>query len=319
MRRFLFQSVLVSFGCTTGGSSGTPGLPPGSHVVPMCDSVDSDGDGIADRIELDPADPRHYFPAGTFDEFNLRCAPATACTYTAPTSPEGTNPLLTDTDGDGRNDYAEINVGWTVRVFGQPDRAVKSDPFLADADTDGLNDAQELTHGTDPANSDTDGDRSAVGGTSANDGYEVNTRGTNPLKPDMKVTFTYTSIYMSATACGDGTVELEGGPLYLRLPNSGSDTTLLAEIGCSTDVDYGATYDFGDVSQTFIVATGESFTASSGLFHDHDDASCATHGLDDDMGSFSQAYSYPVGAGNQQFSCGTGDCTLRVNATISIE
>lgn len=280
---------------------------------------DTDGDGINDRIELDPADPRHYFPAGTYDDFTLRCAAATGCNYELPSNPEGTNPLRMDTDGDGRNDYAEIHDEWDVAVYLQDAYPVKSNPFLPDEDSDGLNDSQEMSYGTDPSNADTDGDRSAVGGNTANDGYEVQTRGTDPLKPDMKVTFTYTSIYMSATACGDGTVELEGGSLRVRLPNSGSDTTLMGEVPCSHDIDYGDTWDFTDVSVTFTLSTGESFTASSGTFHDHDDADCGLHTLDDDMGSFSQSYTYPVGSGNQEFSCGSGDCTLRVNGTISIQ
>lgn len=285
---------------------------------------DTDGDLIADRIELDPNDPRGFFPPGTYDDFNLRCATATACTYTAPSMPVGTNPLRSDTDSDGRTDKQEIEVSWIVSVFGQMDRSVFSDPFSADADADGLNDAAELAAGTDPNNSDTDGDRTAVGGNTANDGYEVMTRMTNPLKPDMEVTFTYTSFYMTATACGDGDVELEDGALFIRLPNSGSDTTLRNGISCSDGVSipYGTTYDFTDVSTTFIIATGESFRASSSHFNDHDDASCATHGLDDDMGAFSMDYTYPVSAGSQTFNTMGGDndtdCALQVNATITI-
>ncbi len=285
---------------------------------------DTDSDTIADRIELDPNDPRGFFPPGTYADFDLRCAMATECNYMAPAMPVGTNPLLSDTDGDGRTDNAELNVSWIVRVFGQTDRSVFSDPFSADADADGLNDAAELTAGTDPNNSDTDGDRAAVGGDTANDGYEVNTRMTNPLKPDMEVTFTYTSFYMTATACGDGDVELEDGALFIRLPGSGSDTTLRSGISCSSGVSiaYGTTYDFTDVTSTFIIATGETFRVSSSHFNDHDDASCSTHGLDDDMGSFTMDYSYPVTAGSQTFNTMGGDndtdCALQVNATITI-
>lgn len=42
-----------------------------------------------------------------------------------------------DTDGDGLNDYDEINIYHTS-------------PYLADSDGDGINDAQEIKNGTDP-------------------------------------------------------------------------------------------------------------------------------------------------------------------------
>jgi hypothetical protein len=275
---------------------------------------DTDGDTIADRTELDPNDPRGFFPAGTFDDFNLKCVLAVACLYTPPTTPVGTNPLLADTDGDTRNDNVELNVGWFVQVFGMPQYEVHSDPFKPDSDADGLNDAQELTAGTDPENNNTDGDN-------ATDGFEVNTRLTNPLKPDMEVTFTYTSILMSATACGDGDVELEGGELFIRLPGSGADTSMVAAIACgSVSVAYGSTYDFTDASQTFIVETGQSFTVSSSQFEDHDDADCGLHTLDDSMGSFTQSFTYPVAAGAQAFQTigPDTDCDVQVNATITI-
>ena len=49
---------------------------------------------------------------------------------------------MTDTDGDGLSDYAE------VRTYG-------TNPVLKDSDGDGVNDAQEIAAGTDP-NSATD-------------------------------------------------------------------------------------------------------------------------------------------------------------------
>jgi hypothetical protein len=106
-------------------------------------------------------------------------------------------------------------------------------------------------------------------------------------------------------------------------PGSGTDTTLVSAIGCEHDVDYGTTYDFGDAASTFTLATGESFKVSSTHFEDHDDADCGLHTLDDDMGSFTQDFTYPVAAGSQTFQTSGGDddthCALQVNATISIE
>lgn len=66
-----------------------------------------------------------------------------------------------DTDGDGLADSAEQN-GWTVTVhLSNGDimqTTVTSDPTIADTDEDGLGDAQELLSGSNPRNSDTDGD-----------------------------------------------------------------------------------------------------------------------------------------------------------------
>lgn len=73
----------------------------------------------------------------------------------------GTNPLLSDTDGDGLNDIVEINDYLT-------------DPLLADTDGDGLSDSVELsaTDPTNPLSGDSDGDNFS-------DGFEVE-KGTNP-------------------------------------------------------------------------------------------------------------------------------------------
>ena len=73
------------------------------------------------------------------------------------------DPLKTDTDGDGLSDGAEVN-------------QYKTDPAKADTDGDGLSDGDEVNkYKTDPVKIDTDS-----GG--ANDGAEVKI-GTNPLDP----------------------------------------------------------------------------------------------------------------------------------------
>ncbi len=76
-----------------------------------------------------------------------------------------TDPLKSDTDGDGFNDNVEISLGLS------PLSETKS---KADTDTDGLLDYQEIfVYFTDPNNADTDGD-------GVNDGLEI-VMGTNPL------------------------------------------------------------------------------------------------------------------------------------------
>ncbi|MBL8877682.1 MAG: IPT/TIG domain-containing protein [Phycisphaerales bacterium] len=280
---------------------------------------DTDGDTIADRVELDPNDPRNFFPPGAYDDFNARCADAAACSYAEPSNPVGTNPLRADTDQDGRTDSAEISVGWFVRVFNQPQREVFSSPFTADADSDQLNDSQELTALTDPGNNNTDGDNRP-------DGYEVNTRHTDPLKPDMIVTFTYTSYTINGDCDGLGFegLELEGGPLRITLP-SGTVVDLrtfdcpCGDENCRDDDNEGDTIDITDVGQTFLLEIGQSFTASCGTLRDHDIELCSTHGLDDNLGTFSESISYPASAGGRTFTVGDTDCGITVNASIGVD
>jgi len=77
----------------------------------------------------------------------------------------GTDPLNPDSDGDGLNDFEEVN-------------KYKSNPLNSDSDGDGLTDGIEVTSSlTDPLNSDTDGDQ-------LSDGEEVNTHKTDPTKTD---------------------------------------------------------------------------------------------------------------------------------------
>lgn len=56
----------------------------------------------------------------------------------------GTNPLMRDTDGDNLEDGYEINIS-------------KTNPLVKDSDSDGIEDADEIKLGTDPNNSDTNG------------------------------------------------------------------------------------------------------------------------------------------------------------------
>jgi len=67
----------------------------------------------------------------------------------------GTNRDLSDTDGDGLDDYTETKVGWINLYNGAK---VYSSALLRDMDGDGLDDLAEKAIGTDPKNADTDGD-----------------------------------------------------------------------------------------------------------------------------------------------------------------
>ncbi len=126
--------------------------------------ADTDGDGMPDDWEidnyLDPNDDGSINPAngangdpdgdGLTNEFEYW--------YWG-------DPHLTDTDGDGLNDYDEVFIYYTY-------------PDSTDTDWDGLSDyAEVITHGTNPWNPDTDED-------TLYDGDEVLTHGTNPLETD---------------------------------------------------------------------------------------------------------------------------------------
>jgi hypothetical protein len=81
-----------------------------------------------------------------------------------------TNPNNSDTDGDGRSDWLELNNGYS------PHNPKEVKLEKNDADNDGLSDRMELNFHVDLTNPDTDGD-------GFKDGEEVNT-GYDPAKPD---------------------------------------------------------------------------------------------------------------------------------------
>ena len=123
---------------------------------------DTDGDGIADILELDLVGNLDDISAGDDDGDGLN-SPDELLVH-------GTDPLLPDTDGDTLNDGDEIANG--------------TDPNNDDTDNDGLTDAVETNTGvfvdandtgTDPNNADTDGGRTP-------DGFEVQ-EGTDPHNP----------------------------------------------------------------------------------------------------------------------------------------
>lgn len=81
-----------------------------------------------------------------------------------------TDPFNRDTDGDGFNDWLELNNGFSPH--NPKDVKLENN----DTDGDGLSDRMELNFHTDLTNPDTDGD-------GYNDGDEVNS-GYDPLKPN---------------------------------------------------------------------------------------------------------------------------------------
>jgi hypothetical protein len=130
MLRTTLVVVLVAVTLVAGGASADP-LARGNEAVP--ESSAADGDGLRTGPDTD---------ADGLADARERAA--------------GTDQLLTDTDGDGLLDGAEVD------EFG-------TDPLVADSDGDGIADGRESSHyDTDPNRVDSDGD-------GLDDGVEVST------------------------------------------------------------------------------------------------------------------------------------------------
>jgi hypothetical protein len=141
---------------------------------------DTDGDGVSDGVEVNDlqSDPLVV----DTDEDGLDDGVEVGL-GTSPTLPDtdgdgvtdfdeveniGTDPLNTDSDGDGMPDGFEVDNG-----FDPTDAA----DALLDRDGDGLSNGQEVALGTDVDNTDSDRDLLL-------DGDEVNVHGTNPAESD---------------------------------------------------------------------------------------------------------------------------------------
>ncbi|KKN82683.1 hypothetical protein LCGC14_0306410, partial [marine sediment metagenome] len=115
---------------------------------------------------------------------------------------------LTDSDGDGLNDYQEADYGTDINNYDSDFDGISDldevnnglNPLdatdaAADADNDGLSNSDELLFGTDINNADTDGD-------GVSDGDEVN-NGLNPLDPTDVAKAPSTMIHFSDTSNDD--------------------------------------------------------------------------------------------------------------------
>gem|GEM_PF-5590133 len=106
---------------------------------------DTDGDGVWDRVDALPLDPRDSVNSdGTGAGDNLDPDDDNDGVSDRDEKELGTDPLNPDTDGDGLSDAAELEIG--------------TDPLAFDSDGDGLDDQFEIAVGADPLNSDSDGD-----------------------------------------------------------------------------------------------------------------------------------------------------------------
>lgn len=264
-------------------------------VQSLTNKVDTDGDGLTDRQEKDlGSNPQ----SADTDGDGLPDGQEVTVTYPAgvETLTKVTDPLDADTDNDLRSDGAEMQTPWvvTVNVTGTAPYSVYSDPNDADADFDGLVDGEEIVMGTDPNVFDTDGD-------GFGDGVESGTRGTDPLTPDQKVSFTFTSIKVVGD-CDDGSGGSDKwvGELLMQLHPDEASSTMVLDINASgviDDVDEGNSVTI-DAGRTVIMSQGKSMTVSSNNLCDQDgshDGNCSRGGDGDEiLNGIAEDFAYPV-------------------------
>ncbi|MCP4090463.1 MAG: CRTAC1 family protein [Gammaproteobacteria bacterium] len=147
---------------------------------------DGDGDGLSDGEEVDlGSDPNNpdTDSGGAYDGLEVSIG-------ADPFNPADDQDSVTDTDGDGLNDFVEAQLGTNPVLVDTDGGGVNdgdevetgNDPLDAsddgidvDADGDGLSYEREIEYRSDPNNPDTDGDRLL-------DGEEVDVYGTDPRK-----------------------------------------------------------------------------------------------------------------------------------------
>lgn len=160
---------------------------------------DTDADGITDYNEFghfaDYVDLGLRFPGFVLDGRD-------SAAY-------GTNLNRVDTDGDTLTDRFELEEGWRVFAYGDATpREVNPSPLFPDSDLDGLRDDDEFTLKTDPHDADTDDDERLDGVDIAHcrstgalcipvPGSCTDCEGSNPLRPDIAVTISYSSVRIS--------------------------------------------------------------------------------------------------------------------------
>ena len=153
-------------------------------------AVDTDQDGRPDFEEL----IGYPYKSSEFDASKTYQGTSDA--------PVTTDPLLYDTDGDGRSDGDEVDISWQVDLVGvSGSKTVYSDPRDGDIDNDGLNDIAEKVAFTDPNNDNTDSQNEII---VLNDGDEVRL-GLDPTdSSDMCVRVTFGEVVVHLASGGEG-------------------------------------------------------------------------------------------------------------------
>ena len=147
---------------------------------------DTDSDGLTDREEILGLEVRDLGIIPPFEATETADGPRSV----------GLNPLDADTDNDRIKDGDEVNGSWISRVAGKDPKRVFSDPTDPDADLDRLVDGDERRAGTDPNNSNSDGD--------GRDDYVEATTGQNALQEDFRVTVVLRTLEIWSDGDRDG-------------------------------------------------------------------------------------------------------------------
>ncbi len=286
---------------------------------------DTDGDGLTDRQEFDLlTNPLVQDTDGDgltdFQEVSVTYAGGVE------TLTKITDPLDADSDNDLRSDGDEVNIPWVVTINTDasttPPYQVYSDPNKADADLDNLVDGEEFAAGTDPTVADTDQD-------GFSDGKELEaSRGTDPLTPDQKMKFTFTSIKVVGDCdSGSGGSDKWVGELLMRLNPDETSPTEVFDInatGVIDDVDEGLSVTI-DAGRTVILSHNRSMVVSSTNMCDQDgdhNGTCSRGGDSDDiLKDIYEDFPYPVSPAVKvynQMKDTSDDCqldfTLRIDA-----
>ncbi|WP_282049785.1 gliding motility-associated C-terminal domain-containing protein [Maribacter aquivivus] len=172
-------------------------------------NTDTDGDGIPDNIDsapLDPCSPTQAAGYTGYDASNAIWA-AADCDNDGVTNgtevTNGTDPYSNDTDGDGvpdNTDTAPLDPCSPTQAAGYTGYDATNAIWAnADCDSDGVDNGIEVTNGTDPYNTDTDGD--GVSDNTDNDAL-------NPCDPAQDEGYTgydaTNAIWQAADCDGDG-------------------------------------------------------------------------------------------------------------------
>ncbi|KGK28698.1 hypothetical protein EL45_19430, partial [Cellulophaga sp. E6(2014)] len=131
-------------------------------------NTDTDGDGVPDNTDVDPLDPCSPTQAAGYTGYDATNAiwAAADCDADGVTNgtenTNGTDPYNTDTDGDGVPDNTDVDpldpCSPTQAAGHTGYDATNAIWAVADCDADGVTNGTENTNGTDPYNTDTDGD-----------------------------------------------------------------------------------------------------------------------------------------------------------------
>lgn len=114
-----------------------------------CDD-DSDNDGIPDGAD---GCAQGWSPGGISSDFD-----GDGVGDDCDNCPTVVNPQQEDTNGNGRGDKCELDIGLEEEKKPKKSKTKPLDPAVTDSDSDGLTDAREISLNTDPLKADSDGD-----------------------------------------------------------------------------------------------------------------------------------------------------------------